>query len=108
MKDYQSKSYTLPHDVYMQTLWFIRGYDRRRTEAEAILFRSSDEDRRKKLLSENKIIDKALEVVPEEYRAAILSNVCYRIPYPLCVADRTTYSRWRVRFITEVAEGLGI
>lgn len=93
----------------MQTLWFIRGYDRRRAEAESILYRSPENaGEREALLAENRIIDNALENIPEEYRAAILSNVCYRVPYPLCIADRTTYSRWRVRFITEVARNIDI
>lgn len=121
MKDYQSKAYDLPHDVYMQTLWFIRGYKRRQVEADAILYASpappdgmpkgsgtsdpvsSKASKRECLLDKNKMIDDALSIIPEEYREAIFANVAYRVPYPN-FADRTTYSRWRVRFITAVAE----
>ena len=28
MRDYMSKKYSMPQDIYMRTLWLIRGYDR--------------------------------------------------------------------------------
>ncbi len=119
MKDYQSKQYDIPHDEYMQTLWFIRGYYRRESEAEAILEGSPEPPdgmprgtmtsdtvaskaiHRAKLMDKNKIIDSAAEAIPEPYRRAVWNNVIFRTPYP-AFADKSTFSRYRVAFITAV------
>lgn len=119
MRDYQSRAYKLPHDEYMQVLWFIRGYDRRQAEAEAVIEESpappdgmpkgngtSDPvaakvAKRERLLADNQLIKSCLEVIPGYYRRHVWNNVMYRSPYPH-EADKSTYSRWRVAFITEV------
>lgn len=50
-------------------------------------------------------IDKALKQIPIEYRQYIFDNVVHKIKYP-DFADKTTWSRWRMRFLYFVAENL--
>lgn len=119
MKDYQSKKIDIPHDEYMQVLWFIRGYYRREAEASAIIDQSpqppdgmpkgnmtgdpvaSKAIKRDKMIEKNKIVDEAIKAVPEPYRAAVWNNIIFRTPYP-GFADKSTFSRYRVAFISAV------
>lgn len=127
MRDYQAhkSKYLLPYEVYHQTLWTIRDYDRMKAEAEAILEESppppdgqpkgtktgdevfSKAMRREEYVRKTRAIEAALEVVPEEYRLGVWRNVTEWKRYPLD-ADRTTYGRWKSRFIFEAANRLGI
>lgn len=118
-KDYKPRAVKLPYDEYMISLWYIRGYNRRKEEERAILDesaapsdgmpRSTDisdpvEDKalkRIRLREQNEIVDRALMDIPPEYRRAIWENVVYRKPYPQ-TANKNTFSLWRVRFITAV------
>lgn len=50
-------------------------------------------------------INKALKLIPIEYRQYIFDNVVHKIKYP-DFADRMTWSRWRMRFLYFVAVNL--
>lgn len=127
MRDYQAhrSKYLLPYEVYHETLWVIRGYDRMKAEAEAILEESppppdgqprgtgrgdevfSKAMRREEYLRKTRAVEEALQEVPEEYRRGVWRSVTEWEPYPRD-ADRTTYGRWKSRFIYETARRLGI
>ena len=118
-KDYKPKTVKLSHDEYMVSLWFIRGYNRRKEEEQAILEESaapsdgmprgtdiSDpvEDKamkRMRLREQNEIVERAIQRVPKEYRRAVWENVLYGKPYPN-YTHKSTYSGYRVKFIVSV------
>lgn len=125
----RGNQYHLPHHVYHQSIWFIRGYNHRREEAEAILEESpppSDEmpreikhgdpvatiaGRREKLLAYNSIVDRALETIPADCRDAVYDNIVHGTKWPMIdraipVYSHTTWSKYRARTIYAVAEGL--
>lgn len=126
MRDYQATNnpYALPEDVYRQSLWFIRGYYRRREEAAAILDESpapsdglphgsgtsdpvsAKAARRSDLIRDNEIIDREREKIPAEYREAVWQNIHFRTPYPV-YADRHTYGRYKSKLIYLVALSKG-
>lgn len=127
-RDYQRKrnnKYILPYAAYHQTVWQIRDYYRLKEEAQAILDESppppdgqpkaqnlGDETaqkaaRREAYLLKARQIEEALLVVPKEYRRGVWSNVTRFDPYPMD-ADRSTYGRWKSRFVYEVAVRMGI
>ena len=126
MRDYQRKrgKYTLPREVYLQTLWQIRGYDRLCKEyAETVTESPAPSDgmpRAKGITSDPtyqkavklehigrviSAIDTAKSMIPPEYREGVWRSVMYRKPYPIN-ADRTTYGRWKSKFVYTVAEKL--
>lgn len=127
MRDYQAhkSKYLLPNEVYHLTLWTIRDYERMKAEADAIIFESpappdgqphgtatldetfSKAARREEKIRKTRAIETALEIVPEEYRRGVWDNVQEMKAFPRD-ADRTTYSRWKSRFIFEAANKLGI
>ena len=127
-RDYQrikKNKYRLPHDAYHATLWAIRGYERMKAEAEAILEESppppdgqprgtgkgdevaSKAQRREEYLRKISAIDEAFEIVPPEYRRGVWRSIVYFDPFPVD-ADRSTYGRWKSRFVYEAATRLGI
>lgn len=127
-RDYQRKlnnKYQLPREVYHLTLWQIRDYDRMKDEAEAILTESlpppdgqpkgtgtgdevaSKAARREEYIRKTRAVEEALEIVPEEYRRGVWRNVTEWKAYPKD-ADRSTYGRWKSRFVYETARRLGI
>lgn len=127
MRDYQpyKTKYRLPREVYHQTLWVIRDYSRMKAEEDAIIFESpappdgqphgtatldetfSKAARREERIRKTRAIETALEIVPEEYRRGVWDSVQEQKAFPLD-ADRSTYSRWKSRFIWEAANRLGI
>ena len=123
MSDYQrikQTKYILGQTVYNKTLWRIRDYNRIKDVLDNLIQQSHEESeltsktnkvsdpilnsalRREKYLEELKIIDRCLDRIPEEYRKGVWNNIMYREPYPL-YADRTTYGRWKSKFIYDVA-----
>ena len=64
-------------------------------------------ERREPLLQKTTAIEKALSRIPEEYQARVWNNIQERRAYPMD-ADRTTYGRWKSRFIRYVAVYLGM
>jgi len=126
MRDYQRKrgKYTLPREVYLQTLWQIRDYDRLCQKYAETVTESpapSDGTPRAKGITSDPTYQKAVklehigrvilaietarDMVPEEYRPGVWASVMYREPYPID-ADRTTYGRWKSKFVYTVAEKL--
>ena len=126
MRDYQRKKgkYTLPREVYRQTLWQIRDYDRLcQKYAETVTESPAPSDgmpRAKGITSDPTYqkavklehigrvlaaIEEALALVPPEYRKGVWNSVLYDTPYPFD-ADRTTYGRWKSKFVYTVAEKL--
>lgn len=128
MRDYQrikNNKYILPRDVYHQTLWIIRGYDRMKEDAAAIMVESppppdgqprgantgddtaSKAARRETNLRRIKQIDAALEDIPPEYRRGVWNNTVHCDPFPIDAA-RSTYALWKSRFVYKCAINLGI
>ena len=127
MREYNRKKgkYTLPRAVYLATLWQIRDYYRMKEESGAILDESpappdgmpkgttigdmvfSKAVRRENYISKTRAIEEAFGVIPKEYRRGVWCNIVHREPFPLD-ADRTTYGRWKSRFVYEVAVKLEI
>ena len=124
-RDYQPKKknpYLMPKNVYNQTLWLIRDYDRMKEEYESMDMGSvsldgqprgsstSDPTARDtiKLLGlRDKIeaIDKALRLIPEEYKKGIWENITLYKRYPID-AGVATYARWKQKFIWRVAKNM--
>ena len=118
MRDYQRKRgrYILPRAVYNGVIWKIRDYYRMKQVAEDLLSigainydsmpKSSgtgDMVSREQLVKEIKVIEEALLDLPEEYRSGVWNNILFGSPYPID-ADRTTYGRYKSKFIYRVAE----
>ncbi|RDY20722.1 hypothetical protein [Criibacterium bergeronii] len=123
MRDYQrikGTKYILPRQVYHITLWKVRDYYRLKRLADDILEErtfsydglpkdggisdkvASKVIKREKYLTEIDIIDKTLLEIPAEYRSGIWDNIQFGKPYPMD-ADRTTYSRYKTKFIYKLA-----
>lgn len=126
MRDYQRRKnnkYYLPKSVYHRTLWVIRDYERMKEEVESLVEISgvntdgmprgneaSDQVsrmviKRCDLLKDVNVIDMALELIPEEYRAGIWDNIQYNKSYPTYAGART-FARYKAIFIHSVAKGL--
>lgn len=126
MRDYQrhkNNKYILPRAVWHKTLWEIRDYYRMTEEAENLLVASPSSDgtgrkgsigdptfakasKRERLLRRIDVIDEAKATIPDEYRKGVWDSVMYGTRYP-DDADRTTYARWKSRFVYTVAVKLG-
>lgn len=118
--------YYLPRSLYRRILSVVRDYDRRYEERDIILYGSKKNDdgmphgtditnptensALKIMLIDDEInaVDNALKVIPVEYRLHIFDNVRYGKKYNDydCPACRNTWSKWRVRFLYEVAKNL--
>lgn len=127
MRDYQrmkQTKYILPRTVYHQTIWRIRDYYRLKERADDVIQGSVDNDgmprskdpgspvmravmQRERLIEEISHIDKALTEIPKEYRKGVWDNIQFGSPYPM-YADRSTYGRYKSKFIFLVAEGMGL
>ncbi len=123
MRNYQPKKNNpckLPHNLYMQMLYLVRDYDRLKAERADILhstpihdgtghtsgISSPTEVKAVRLSEINAVCDKiqaSFDEVPEEYRQAILNNICYGSPYPY-TAHRNTYSYWRAKLLYSLAK----
>lgn len=129
MREYQRKKknkYLLPHNVYMQTLYAIRDYERLKSESEMILDSSPPsvcttpggkggvspssptETKALKIAEYNaKItaVSGALKSIPQEYRRGVLNNILHGARYPID-ADIRTYQRNKQKFIYFAAVNL--
>lgn len=128
-RDYQrtkNNKYILPRAVYHQTIWRIRDYYRLKCEADYLLSTSAVNTenesvqnsqisdpvatkaiRREKLLEDVCTVDRALKEIPPEYRKGVWENIMFGKAYPLD-ADRSTYGRYKSRFVYILAERFGI
>lgn len=125
-RDYQRKinnRYKLPKAIYHQTLWIIRDYERIKRQLENILSCSKSNNdinsyiqtnfvgnpvlneiiKRDKYFNYVKIIEESLDIIPTEYQKGVWDNITKYKAYPLD-ADRSTYGRYKSKFIHEVAE----
>lgn len=122
MKEYQPKwsEKHLPHNVYMSVIYIIRDYPRVKALRDSIIDETTPASggspagsysqpteskaiRLVELSDKCSAIERALEVVPAEYRDGIMRNIIYQIPYPT-YAGKNTWSRWRIRFLIRAAE----
>lgn len=111
-------NYILPKDVYMATLWYIRGYRRYLQQYEEILESSAPPNKPGKsgpgdptfgkaaklaeISAKLAPINAALERIPEEYRDGVLRAIVDKERYPN-TAGKATWKRWRQRFVYYVA-----
>lgn len=128
MRDYQrikNNRYVLPRSVYHRSIWSIRDYDRMKDFVNNVIDCSPNYNdgmpknrgisdkvadiaiKRCDIMREIKIIDEALKTIPVDYRNNVWDNIQYSKPYPKN-ADRTTYGRYKSKFIFEVARRLKI
>ena len=98
MREYQQgrdKDYVLPRNVYMQTIWCIRDYERLR-EMDDIVAKYRAQ-----------AIEKALDEIPDEYREGLMDNITSHDRYE-AFAHENTWKVWKQRFIYHAANNLGI
>lgn len=123
-KEYQPKATReyISHNLWMQAIYMVRDYNRLINERDAVIDETpiassgkgkgniSDPTASKVARIENisvkiSAIDKAIKVLPEEYRVGIMNNIRYRTPYP-DYAHVTTWSRYKTKFITQVIKNM--
>lgn len=127
MQDYQRKKnnpFFLPRTLYRRVMSVIRDYDRQIEEVDEILFGTAHSDvtvsggiagkpteamaiRLSKYARDIDAVEKALEKIPEEYRAAVFDNIRYGKRFP-DTAHYNTWLRWKQRFIYLVAQKLDL
>lgn len=126
MRDYQrtkSNPWILPRNLYRQTLFAIRDYERLKEEYEDIIQGKGivldglpkgtgvgDPTGQLAIKAENlhnriSAIEAAKEVIPKEYVKGVWQSIVYDAPYPRD-AGSATYSRYKSRFVYEAAKNL--
>jgi hypothetical protein len=126
MRDYQrmkNNKWILPTNLYRQTLYAIRDYERLKEEYEYMIQgRAVELDglphgsrvgdptaetaiKIEKIHSRIKAIEAAKKIIPEEYIKGVWQNILYDAPFPHD-AGRATYSRYKSRFVYEAAKQL--
>lgn len=112
------------HNGYLQAIYFIRDHERRIEKQKELIYpdgkrigelKSSDTEsqtekaaiRIEKISREIRIVENALQIIPEEYREAIYNHVAHDTPFPVWANGRTM-SRWKVRFVCSVALECGM
>lgn len=123
-RDYQRKRknpWLLPQNLYRQTLFAIRDYNRVKEEYEHLIEgqavimdgqpKGSDPGdptaalaaKAERLHDQLKAVDDAKKVIPAEFMRGVWESIVYGAPYPRD-AGTATYSRWKSRFVYEVAK----
>ena len=123
-RDYQRTKrnpWILPHNLYRQTLYAIRDYNRIKEEYEYLIMGQPAEmdgqpkgtqtgdptaavaAKAERLHNQLRAIDDAKNVIPKEYLKGVWDNIVYGTAYPTD-ADRTTYWRHKSHFVYEVAK----
>jgi len=97
------ESYLLPEPVYAQCVWIVRDIDRLRDVAK------SEYDAPDVLIARKRIAayNKAIRVVPREYREGILRNISDRVK-PDMTASVSTWHRWKIKFLYALARNLAL
>ena len=131
MRDYQKKhnGQRMPQSLYRKVLAIVRDYDRQVSAINDIYHStpnnsgggryghgSPTESKAIKIIAMQKEVDavnKALKAIPPEYRMPILDNIRYGYKREEWVmkqdlAHRSTWSRWRIEFLWNVAENLSL
>lgn len=104
--------------VYMQTVWFIRRYWDLQEEYQTIIDETPSSagahgsgisnptaikvERLEKVKADIDAIERALVIVPPDFRKGVLMSIIVRKPFPANGATRT-YKKWKRRFIYQVA-----
>lgn len=129
MRDYQRKKgkYVLPtSELYNLVIWQIRNYYRFKDMADAIREQKASGmgdgmphgsvspdgvlNKAIRCIEYSNVtdaIDKALNQIPTEYKRGVWNNILYRSAFPMD-ADRSTYVRYKSKFIYQVAEELNL
>ena len=124
-KEYQPKSLrVLPHDVYMQVIYEVRGYARMKAEYDNLIDASpappdgmprgtkisdptADKAARLAELGYHiRAVEAGLSEIPEEYRKSVYNNIVYRIPYDTRYTSYRTYGYHKHRMIMRIAREL--
>ena len=131
MRDYQKKhnGQRMPQSLYRKVLAIVRDYDRQVSAINDVYYStpnsnsggryghgSPTESKAIKIIAMQKEVDavnKALKAIPPEYRMPILDNIRYGYKREEWVmkqdlAHRSTWSRWRIEFLWNVAENLSL
>lgn len=126
MRDYQPRKdpYKLERTVYRRVLAVARDYDRMVRDYREILYATparsgkrgagrSDPTaikaaRREQLSRDIDAVERALNVVPEEYRKAVMCKIVYDVWPRGTNADQSTLYRWRARCLYALAINLGL
>ena len=124
MRDYQrvkNNKWILPTNLYRQTLYAIRDYDRLKEECEYMIQgRAIELDglphgsqigdptgetaaKIEKLHDRIEAIEAAKKAIPEEYIKGVWQNILYDAPFPLDAA-RSTYGLYKSKFVFEAAK----
>lgn len=124
MRDYQPKKqnqYYLPHTLYRRVLALVRDYPRMTRAREDMIYESPENAGSRNSMgrpTENKAlriealsddiraIERALDKIPREYRQGVLDNVLYGRRMDDLPGARSTWSRWRGRFLWHVAKNM--
>lgn len=130
-RDYQAQKnneHWIPHNQYMQTLYFIRSYYDIVEKHDAIIqegksvsdmdgmphgSNTSDETADKAAKIERYkddmlIIENAIAMIPAKYQATVWKNVMYREKFPEGDITSRQWSKYKYRFIYKVATDKGI
>lgn len=120
---YKNNPYYLPRTLYNQVIAIVRDYDRKLEKVNDVLYGNVPPpdgmprgtvvgdpvgmkvEAVEAPLREIEAINRALNAIPEEYALYIFDNVRYGDPYP-DIAHRNTWSKWRKRFLYQVARSL--
>lgn len=114
------RDYSLPKNLYHETLWYIKRYPEMKTEYENSIGKSVEADGQPKgtgisdptardaslrvyLRRQIDPVEKALKKIPEGYREGIINNICHGEKYP-DYANEKTWKRWKRRFVFYVAQ----
>lgn len=122
---YQPKktAFLLPHSVYYQTIWTIKGYYYHKEKIDDIILATPDHDGMPKgsdhgdptaakalKIKESgqivRVIEEEKNKIQAEYRQGVWQNIMYGERFPLD-AHRNTYSYHKHKFIYNVAVRLG-
>lgn len=117
------KTSDMPEELYRQTLFMIKDYDRTKEEYDNAIWDSPEPSdgqprgrnagdptsregmKRAELFRKLQAIEQAKLSLPEDYREGVWNNVLYKIPYPR-EGHRSTWWRYKIAFIRKVAENM--
>ena len=123
MRDYYLKTSEIPEELYRQTLFMIKDYDRMKEEYDNAIWDSPEPPdgqprgsnagdptsreglKRAELFRKLQAIEQAKLSLPEEYRDGVWNNVLYKTPYPKS-AHRKTWWQYKTAFILRVARNM--
>lgn len=123
MRDYYLKNSEIPEELYRQTLFMIKDYDRMKEEYDNAIWDSPEPPdgqprgsnagdptsreglKRAELFRKLQAIEQAKLSLPEEYREGVWNNVLYKTPYPKS-AHRKTWWQYKTAFILRVARNM--